>query len=295
MTRAAIFRFLAVLALSLGFAAAADEGTGASALRAKHGEYQERLAHNGFGKPVFLESSENDGSQRGDVYAVVQHPFETVSAGFREAPGWCDVLILPFNTKHCYAARGEGEPTIALRIGRRSSQPAEDAYPLNLRFHVDAQSADYLRVALQGDKGPVGTRDYRIVLEATPLDAGHSFIHLSYAYAYGTMSSMLMRAYLGTAGAGKVGFTVTGQDGQGKPQYVGGMRGATERNTMRYFLAIEAYLASLSAPPEQRLEKRLSDWHAATSRYPTQLHEMERAEYFAMKQKEAARMKQPVG
>jgi hypothetical protein len=295
MTRATVFSFLACVGLSLCFPARADEVDGAGALRAKHAEYQEKLAHNSFGKPLYLESSESDGNLRGDVYAVVQHPFQTVSAGFREPPGWCDVLILPFNTKHCYAARGATDPVIALRIGRKSGQSAEDAYPLNLRFHVDSQSADYLRVSLRGDKGPLGTRDYRIVLEATPLDTAHSIIHLSYAYAYGAMSSMLMQAYLHTAGANKVGFTVSGQDGQGRPQYVGGMRGATERNTMRYFLAIEAYLASLSVPPEQRLEKRLSDWHAATSRYPIQLHEMDRAEYFAMKQKEAARMKQPIG
>jgi hypothetical protein len=295
MTRIAIFRILALLGVSIGLAALADEAPGAVALRAKHAQYQEQLAHNGFGKPLLLESSEGENTQRGDVYGIVQHPFPVVSDGFREAPGWCDVLILPFNTKHCFAGQGAGEPVLALRIGRRSGQAAEDAYPLNLRFHVDAQSADYLRVGLRGDKGPLGTRDYRIVLEATPLDATHSFIHLSYAYAFGSMSSLMMRAYLSTAGAHKVGFTVTGKDNQGKPEYVGGMRGATERNTMRYFLAIEAYLASLSVPPGQRLEKRLSDWYAAVSRYPTQLNEMDRAEYFSMKQKEAARMKQPIG
>jgi hypothetical protein len=295
MARAAFFRFLALLGVSLCFAVLADEGTGAASLRARQAQYQERLAHNGFGKPLVLESSESEGQQRGDVYGVVQQPFPVVSTGFREAPGWCDVLILPFNTKHCFAGTSGGEPMIALRIGRKSGQSPEDAYPLNLRFHVDEQSPDYLRVALKGDKGPVGTRDYRIVLEATPLDATRTFIHLSYSYAYGSMSSMMMQLYLSTAGAHKVGFTVAGKDAQGNPQYVGGMRGATERNTMRYFLAIEAYLDSLSAPPEERLEKRLSEWHAAVSRYPTQLHEMDRAEYFTMKHREAARMKQPIG
>jgi hypothetical protein len=83
---------------------------------------------------------------------------------------------------------------------------------------------------------------------------------------------------------------VTGRDAQGRPTHVGGMLGATERNTMRYFLAIDAYLASLAAPQEKRVDKRLNDWFAATEKYPRQLHEMDRGEYLAMKQKETKRV-----
>src|SRR5260221_628808 len=104
------------------------------------------------------------------------------------------------------------------------------------------------------------------------------------------MSKLAMQAYLGTVGASKVGFTVTGRDTKGQPQYVGGMLGATERNTMRYFLAIDAYLRSLEAPGEQRVQKRLGDWFAATERYSRQLHEMDRGEYLAMKEKETKRV-----
>jgi hypothetical protein len=64
------------------------------------------------------------------------------------------------------------------------------------------------------------------------------------------------------------------------------MRGVIERNTMRYYLAIDAYLDSLSAPPAQQVERRLKTWFAATERYPRQLHEIEEAEYLAMKRKE---------
>src|SRR5207248_7416839 len=102
-----------------------------------------------------------------------------------------------------------------------------------------------------------------IALEAAPIDSAHTFLHLSYSYRFGTISRMAMQGYLATSGSGKVGFTVTGNDTQGHPQLVGGMRGVMERNTMRYFLAIDAFLETLSAPGHSRLEKRMGAWFDA--------------------------------
>jgi len=67
------------------------------------------------------------------------------------------------------------------------------------------------------------------------------------------------------------------------------MRGVVERNTMRYYLAIEAFLGALSAPPQAQLEKRLHDWFAAVERYPRQLHEMDEGAYLDMKRRETRR------
>ena len=61
----------------------------------------------------------------------------------------------------------------------------------------------------------------------------------------------------------------------------------------RYFLAIEAYLATLAAPPQQRFEQSLERWYAATERYPRQLHEVDRATYVAMKHREYERQQGP--
>jgi hypothetical protein len=71
--------------------------------------------------------------------------------------------------------------------------------------------------------------------------------------------------------------------------YIGGVRGAIERNVMRYYLAIDAYLASLKSPPDQRLEKRIQTWFNSTERYPRQLREMDRSTYLAMKRGEHVR------
>jgi hypothetical protein len=100
---------------------------------------------------------------------------------------------------------------------------------------------------------------------------------------------LAMQAYLGTVGSSKVGFTVVGTQPDGERRFIGGMRGLVERNTMRYYLAIEAFLGALGAPPQARLEKRLRDWFAATERYPRQLHEMEQDEYLDMKRREHQR------
>ena len=130
------------------------------------------------------------------------------------------------------------------------------------------------------------------MLEAIPLN-GKTFIHLSYSYAYGVMARLATEAYFSTSGSDKVGFTITGKRSDGKPVYVDPMRGALERNTMRYYLALDAYLDTLSAPPQEQFEKRLRRWFASTERYPLQLHEVTQGDYLDMKRKEYKRQLSP--
>ncbi|MEN3297148.1 MAG: hypothetical protein V7642_6401, partial [Burkholderiales bacterium] len=85
------------------------------------------------------------------------------------------------------------------------------------------------------------------------------------------------------------GFTVTGKQADGQPDYVGGMRGVVERNTMRYYLAIDTFLGASRAAPAARLEKRLQGWFTAVEQYPRQLHEMDRPDYLEMKHAEYLR------
>ena len=115
------------------------------------------------------------------------------------------------------------------------------------------------------------------------------FGFVSRSYSYGTAALVAMEIYLASAGRDKVGFSVTGQGSDGRPVHIHGVRGVVERNTMRYFLAIESYLGSLSALPDEREEKRLRDWFTATERHAEQLHEMDRGEYLAMKRLELQR------
>ena len=277
---------LLLCAACLGAAQAQD----AAALRARHVSLREQLASNQFQRPLVLESTQNSGDLKGEVYAVVEQPFTVVGQALQGMDHWCDLLILHLNVKSCASASKPSE-VLSLYVGRKFDQPLEDAYRVNFNYGVTAATTDYLQVQLGADAGPMSTRNYRLALEAVPLDAGRSFIHMSYSYAYGMAARLAMQGYLSTIGRDKVGFSIVGKDADGKPAYVDSVRGVVERNTMRYYLAIEAYLGAYGAPAPEQLEKRLHDWFAATERHTLQLHEIERDEYLAMKRSEVQRQR----
>lgn len=261
----------------------------AASLRTQYSALQEQLGNNQFQRPLHLDSSETPGGVKGGIYALLNYPFATAGAALSSPGNWCDILMLHLNTKYCRAATAAAGDIINVSIGKKHDQPLDETYRVVFAHRVAAQTPDYLQVTLSADEGPLSTSDYRIVLEAIPLDRGRTFIHLSYSYNYGLMGRLAMQAYLGTIGRDKVGFTVAGYEDNGRPRHIGGMRGVVERNTMRYYLAIEAYLGALSTPLQARLEKRLHDWFVASERYPRQLHEMERSEYLDMKRREYLR------
>jgi len=259
---------------------------GAPALLAEYAQRKAALARSPFKRPLLLESSAAPDRPHGDVFAVLDQPFPQVAAVLSNAARWCDVFILQTNVKRCAASDDASGRLLRVAVVRRFDMPVTDAYELAFRFSLRTNDAHQLSVQLAADSGPLGTRDYRLVLEAVPLDAGRSFIHMSYAYANGLAARLATDAYLASAGSSKVGFTVTGQDASGRPSYVGGVQGVAERNTMRYFIAIEALLQSPPSPAEDRLEARLRGFHAAIEQYPDQLHEMSSQDYLAMKRRE---------
>lgn len=277
------------LALVLGLSALAAQADDAALLRDKHTQLREQLQSNNFQRPLHVVSSQAGDTLRGEVYAVLDHSFEDLSAALKEPSGWCDILILPFNTKYCHAVDGNGGPVLQVRIGRKYDQPVENAYRLDFALRPVAATPDYFESRLNAASGPVGTRDYRIALSAVPLGKGRTFMHLSYSYGFGAAGRFAMQVYLATAGSDKVGFTVAGRDAGGQPVYISGVRGAIERNVMRYYLAIDAYLASLKVPPDQRVDQRIQAWFNSTERYPRQLREMDRSTYVAMKRGETER------
>jgi hypothetical protein len=281
---------VACLALFVALVPAAAFAQDAATLRARHAALQEKFANNQFGRPLVLESTQTSGDLKGDVYAVVDHPFPMVQQALQSAEHWCDILILHLNVKRCRAGSGTAK-TINLSVGRKFDQPIEDAYALNFAYRVVAATPDYLQVQLSADEGPLSTKNYRIQVEAVPVDAKRSVIHMSYAYGYGFAAKVAMQTYLSTIGSAKVGFTILERK-DGKPVYQAGVLGLLERNTMRYYLAIDAYLSAYSLPAGEQFEKRIREWYASTERYAQQLHEMEQNEYLDMKRKEMRRQQQ---
>jgi|KBSMisStandDraft_5_1062788.scaffolds.fasta_scaffold47040_3 hypothetical protein len=294
MSIRALFRALAAasvavaLSLSVSPAAVAQD---AATLKARYASLQDKFANNQFGRPLVLESTQSSGDLKGDVYAVVEHPFSTVQQALVSPEHWCDILILHLNVKRCKASAATPK-TLSLNVGRKFDQPIEDAYELNFKYRVGASSADYLQVLLSADEGPLSTKNYRIQVEAVPIEAKRTVIHMSYAYGYGFAAKMAMQTYLATLGSAKVGFTIVDKKPDGKPVYQAGVLGLLERNTMRYYLAIDAYLSAYGLPAAEQPEKRIREWYASTERYAQQLHEMDEAEYLDMKRKEMRRQQE---
>ena len=261
----------------------------AEALKARHTALREQLANNQFQRPLYLESTQTSGNLKGDVYALIEQPYMVVGQALQAMDHWCDILMLHLNVKQCRASGTGPSSMLSLTIGSKHDQSVEDAYKVDFGYKVAAATQEYLQVMLNAESGPVGTSNYRIVLEAVPLDAGSSFIHMSYAYGYGLAARLAMQGYLATIGRNKVGFSIIDRHPDGKPVYIGNVRGVVERNTMRYYLAIVAYLGAYAMPAADQQEKRLHDWFAGVERYPAQLHELERSEYMEMKRREIQR------
>lgn len=261
----------------------------AAALLEKHAALSGQLLNNVYERPIYLESSETSSIVTGNAYAVLNSPFSTLSATFKSPNRWCEVMILHINTKYCRAASDASPSLLNVNIGKKTEQELADTFSLEFNFKQVSSAPTYLSVLVNAEKGPLGTNNYRIELNATPLPEGKTFMHLRYSYGYGMAGRLAMQSYLATLGSGKVGFTTLSQGP--KPVFVNGMRGAIERNTMRYYLAIEAYLASLKAPAAQQFNVRLEHWFKATEQYPRQLHEVDLDSYVMMKKNEYQRQK----
>lgn len=277
------------LGAAVGAPAPLPEAGGAAALHAKRIELQPQLQSNAFGEPLVLLSRELPDGLEGDVYADVAHSFESVAGAFRTAAGVCELLFLHLNVRACEPSRGAGGERVSLLVGpKRASMPGM-LYRMSYEMRAVVVDGTYLRVTLSAARGPLSTRDYRMVLEAVPIDSGRSFVHFGYAYGYGALARMAMGAYLATTGRDKIGFTIEGKDGDGRPRYLRGERAAVERNVMRYYLALLAHLGVTAGSREQQLQARLRAWFALTERYAAQLHELDLDEYLQEKREGLAR------
>ena len=262
----------------------------AGALLAKYKTVAGALANNIYGRPLLLESTEAGDRLSGNAYAVLDAPFAAVSTAFRSASTWCDVMILHINTKYCRVMPDSKPVTLKVHIGKKTPQSLQDSPSLEFVMRQVTATGNLLVVQLNAANGPLGTSNYRIELQAAPIDGNKTFMHLRYAYEYGVAGRLAMQGYLATGGRGKVGFsTKTPGTANAKPAYVGGARGAVERNTMRYYLAIDAYLQSLDQPPASQVNARLDKWFDATEQYPQQLRETDKASYLVMKKNEIQR------
>ncbi len=266
------------LILAAALAAPAAHASDADALSARLLILREQLDRSPLKRPVLLHASDTAHGLQGEVYAIVDHPMATISASLGKPEAWCGAMLLHINNRACsVASKGSGAPVILLSVVRKYDRPVDSAFQLAFDFRVSEASPRHMLLTLDAARGPLGTSNYRIVFEAVPVDATHSFLHFSYAYDESVLTAAAMQAYLATFGHSKIGFTVAGKTPDGETDYIRGTHGLLERNAMRYFLAVEAFLAAPDATG------RRSAWYAANEKYPRQLHEVDRATYLELK------------
>ena len=270
--------------------ALAGDSPGAALLRAKQVELGPRMSHHHFAKSLYVDSNETPNHLSADIYAEVSHPFEVVKQALTVTENWCDVLILHVYVKYCRPVESATDrKRLAVHIGKKEYQELNQTYRFDFGYRVPQAAADYFDIIIDADKGPLGTSDYRLRVEGVALPGNRSFLHLSYSYTYNLTGKLAMQGYLFTAGSGKVGFTERGRTPEGESLLMDGSRGVIERNTMRYYLSIEAYLAELPLPTGAQLERRLLRWFASTEEFSRQLHDQDLASYLDTKRLEYRR------
>ena len=245
-----------------------------------------RLESNSFGLPLFLESFERADRVHVDVYGIFDYPFSSVVNVLKIPANWCDIVSLHPNVKACTFRELPGTWRLTFYMGRKVYQHPADTRQVLYRYRNVDQRQGYLDIILDADEGPFGTKDHRMRFEALPLDDGRTFVHVSYEYNSSIALRLAEKVYFATLGLGKVGFTVTGTDREGNPVYIGGARGAVERNAVRYYFAIQSVMNTLHHPEKSRFSMRISEWYDLTSRYRKQLFDLDKNDYLAFKTKE---------
>jgi hypothetical protein len=279
-----VLRSLAVACAALG-ASGAALAQDSEALAARYAAWQKTVEQDSTGPRLAIASETTGNRMRGDIDGVVPAPFATLAARLASPGDWCEIALLHLNVKTCTHERGSRGPIVTFYSGSKRFQAPEQAYALQYRFRIEKTAPEYIAIALTATTGPLETRDYSIVVEAMPVGS-HSFIHLSYAYRPSAASKLATGTYLATVGASKKGFSIIGRERDGSPSYVSGLRGVVERNAVRNFLAIQAFLEGCDLPLPSRVTRALERWFDLTERYPLQLRELERAEYLAVKERE---------
>lgn len=119
-----------------------EVGTAAT-LQATYGALHDKLRDNQFNLPLSLDSQQAPGRLRGDIHAVVDYPFATVSTALEGAPHWSDILPLHLNVKYCRASADERGDRLTLYIGRKFDQRLDAGHRMEFAFKVTANTPDY--------------------------------------------------------------------------------------------------------------------------------------------------------
>lgn len=234
--------------------------------------------------PFYLQVEFEKYRQTGEAAMYFKQSLSELAESLSDIRNWCDVLILHLNTKACtYHLNKSGEKTLTMYLGRKFYQDPDDAFVMSYHFHTERQD-NYFSALITAKKGPLGTSDYRIQLEAKDIE-GKTFGRFLVSQKHSWISSKAAKLYVATTGRDKKGISVVGHDDAGHPIYSDGERGIAERNLLRYYFAFTAFFGTRNNSEENHFMERMNNWYDQTERYQ-QLYEVDRKQYIADKKKE---------
>ena len=276
--------FLVILLAGLPLTAWGGEDNAAQ-LRNQYRELRDHAQSGPFGLPLSVQSEDRDDQVSAEVYGIIEHPIEAVKAVLSSPASWCEFAPLHLNVKACTFQTQSHETFLTLYLGKKYYQTPEKASPQMYTFAVHAAEPGFLSVALSAPKGLFGTTAHRFELEAAGVD-GRTVVALRSSYVPSVVTKVMTAIYLATVGRNRVGFSREDTGPATSPRYVKGFRGLVERSAMRYYLAFETFLDFESVPVAQRFEESINAVYDMMEHYPTQLHDMEKAEYLDAKRRE---------
>lgn len=234
-------------------------------------------------KPFYLHAEIEGRKQSGQAALYFDQPLEQIAEALSKLGNWCSILLLHLNTKACTHSQNEDEQTLTIYMGRKFYQKPDDAYVMKYEFNTE-RTQNYFSALITAEDGPLGTSDYRIQLEVTPIN-GKTFGRIQVSQKHSWISSKAAKLYVATKGRNKKGISIVDYDGQGNPVYSNGEQAIAERNLLRYYFAFAAFFRSQTLPNNTQFKESLNYWFDQTEQYK-QLYEVDRPQYIDDKNKE---------
>jgi hypothetical protein len=265
--------------------------------RGYYQELQEAARRGPFGFPLQVRSEERGDLVIAEALGIMDHPPQAFREAVTEPAPWCDFIPLNLNIKACTIRWDGKEPRLTLYIGGKGYLAPEWASQQPYRFTVRARESEYMSVSLSALQGFMGTKTHQLDFETASV-AEKTMVALRSSYEQSAASKLATAIYLATLGRDKVGFSRERVGPDGQANFVKGAQGIIERNLMRYYLILKAFLDTQKLPGNRRFDTLISAFYDLMERYPAQLHEMERAEYLDVKRRERqnqVRLQQALG
>lgn len=277
----------ALFFFSVSFSSAADTVTRAD-MQSRYKDYL--VAREAESLPFTLSSTEKKGIVSVGVTTFIPDiPFELFAERLSMVSEWCEFVPLHLNIKACKFDVKDGQTRLGFYVGVKGHLTPDEADLLVLDFDAKVEDS-VLLIEFTSESGPYGSSDIAFEFRAIEGDGG-VYLEFDLASRPGLMEG-LAKLYLATVARNKVGFSVVGKTWTGDIKYVGGQRGGSERNIVRYLLAIQTYFETLDIKPEdERYRQRLEHWFDYTEKYKRQLHEMDKETYMSIKLRERSNQK----